>query len=55
MENQRQPYDKFSGKRIAFEELVKLIGQDCDYKFAIIDYGVDEELMAIAKKRKELI
>lgn len=49
MENQRQPYDKFSGKRIAFEELVKLIGQDCDYKFAIIDYGVDEELMAIAK------
>ena len=49
MENQRQPYDKFFGKRIAFEELVKLIGQDCDYKFAIIDYGVDEELMAIAK------
>lgn len=50
MEMKHEPFDKDSRKRILFEELVKLIGQNCDYKFAIIDYNVDEELMDIAKK-----
>ena len=27
-----------------------MINQKCDYKFAIIDYEVDEELMALAQK-----
>ena len=30
--------------------MVELIFQKCDYKFAIIDNEVDEELMALAKK-----
>ena len=49
MSNRTKPFDKESGKRIPFEELVKLIGQHCDYRFAIIDYEVDDELKAIAK------
>ena len=50
MENGNKPFNKESGKRIPFEELVQLIGQKCEYKFAIIDYEVDEELYSIAKK-----
>lgn len=50
MKKHRKPFDKGSGKRIPFEELVKLIGQSCDYKFAIIDYEVDDELINIAKE-----
>ena len=46
-----KPFDKESDKRIPFEELVRLIGQNCDYKFAIIDYEVDEELQHIAKQK----
>lgn len=49
MGNSNKPFDRESGKRIPFEELVKLIGQNCDYKFAIIDYEVDDELISIAK------
>lgn len=48
MEKKRKPFDKESGKRIPFEELIEMIGQHCDYKFAIIDYEVDEELKTIA-------
>ena len=36
MEKIHKPFDKESGKRIPFEELIKMIGQCCDYKFAII-------------------
>ena len=50
MEKKREPFDKKSGKRIPSEELVKLIGQNCDYRFAIIDYDVDDELKDMAKK-----
>ncbi len=49
MKQQHKPFDKKSGKRIPFDELVKLIGQSCDYRFAIVDYEVDDELKAIAK------
>ena len=49
MGNGNKPFDTESGKRIPFKELVKLIGQNCDYKFAIIDYEVDDELISIAK------
>ena len=49
MEKKHEPFDKESRKRIPFEELVKLIGKNCDYKFAIIDYEVDDELKTIAK------
>lgn len=45
-----RPFDKDSGKKITFEELVKLIDNECDYKFAIIDNEVDDELVAIAKE-----
>ena len=45
-----KPFDKESGKRIPFEDLIRMIGHKCDYKFAIIDYEVDDELKDIAKK-----
>lgn len=48
MEKKRKPFDKDTCKRIPFEDLIKMIGQNCDYKFAIIDYEVDEELKTIA-------
>ena len=44
------PFDKEHHSRIPFEELIELINQKCDYKFAIIDNEVDEELMVLAKK-----
>lgn len=50
MERKHKPFDKESGKRISFEDLIHLIGQKCDYKFAIIDYEVDDELKDIAQK-----
>ena len=50
MESHRRPYNKASSKRILFEELVKMIGKNCDYKFAIIDYEVDDELKSIAQE-----
>ena len=45
----KKPFDKQNPTKIPFEELIELINQKCDYKFAIIDYEVDEELLEIAK------
>ncbi len=45
----KKPFDKEHGAKISFSELVKLIDQKCDYKFAIIDYEVDDELKLMAK------
>ena len=50
----KKPFDKEQSIKIPFSELVELINQKCDYKFAIIDNEVDEELM-LWPKRKELI
>ena len=49
MGKRNNAFNKESEKRISFEEFVQLIGQKCDYKFAIIDYEVDDELKSIAK------
>ena len=46
----KKPFDKKHPTKIPFSELVELISQKCDYKFAIIDNEVDEELMALARK-----
>jgi len=46
----KKPFDKKHSNKIPFSELVELISQKCDYKFAIIDNEVDEELMALARK-----
>ena len=46
----KQPFDKGNQTKIPFEDLVELINQKCDYKFAIIDNEVDEELITMAKK-----
>ena len=43
-------FDKEKTTKIPFSELIELINQKCDYRFAIIDNEVDEELMALAKK-----
>lgn len=45
-----KPFEN-TGKKISFEEIVKLIETNCEYKFAIIDNEVDDEL--IEKARKE--
>ena len=46
----KKPFDKEHPAKIPFEELIEMINQKCDYKFTIIDYEVDEELMALAQK-----
>ena len=46
----KKPFNKEHRARIPFEELIEMINQKCDYKFSIIDYEVDEELMALAQK-----
>lgn len=46
----KKPFNKENTTKIPFSELVELIGTQCDYKFAIIDYEVDEELKSIAIK-----
>ena len=46
----KKPFDKKQQTKIPFLELIELINQKCDYKFAIIDNEVDEELMTLAKK-----
>jgi len=46
----KKPFDEEHPTKIPFEELIKLINQKCDYKFAIVDNEVDEELIALAKK-----
>ena len=48
--SKKKPFDKENPTKIPFEELIKMINQKCDYRFAIIDYEVDEELKEIAKK-----
>ncbi len=51
----KKPFDKEQSIKIPFSELVELINEKCDYKFAIIDNEVDEELMpgfSISKKKK---
>ena len=42
----KKPFDKEQSIKIPFSELVELINQKCDYRFA----EVDEELMFLAKK-----
>jgi len=46
----KKPFDKENTTKIPFGDLIELINQKCDYKFAIIDNEVDEELMTLAKK-----
>lgn len=47
----KKAFDKTSGKKIPFEEIVKMIETSgCEYKFAIIDPVVDEELIELAKR-----
>lgn len=46
----KRPFDKENMTKIPFGDLIELINQKCDYKFAIIDNEVDEELMSLAKK-----
>ena len=46
----KKPFDKKHSTKNPFSELVELISQKCDYRFAIIDNEVDEELMALARK-----
>ena len=46
----KRPFDKENTTRIPFGDLIELINQKCDYKFAIIDNEVDEELMTLAQK-----
>ena len=41
----KKPFDKENMTKISFRDLIELINQKCDYKFAIIDNEVDEELM----------
>lgn len=50
MMTDKKPFDKKQQTKIPFLELIELINQKCDYKFAIIDNEVDEELMTLAKK-----
>ena len=45
----KKPFDKENTTKIPFEELIGLIDKKCDYKFAIIDYEVDDELKEIAR------
>ena len=45
----KKPFDKENTAKIPFGDLIELINQNCDYKFAIVDNVVDEELMALAK------
>lgn len=44
----KKPYNKNRGNKISFEQLVKLIGTTCDYKFCIVDETIDDELMELA-------
>ena len=44
----KKPFDKEETTRISFSELVELIGNNCDYKFCIIDENIDDELLKLA-------
>lgn len=46
----KTPFNKDNGAKISFSELVELIDKDCDYRFAIIDNEIDEELIDLARK-----
>ena len=46
----KKPFDKENTTKIPFGDLIELINQKCDYKFAIIDNEVDDELMTLAQK-----
>ena len=50
MEKIKKPFNKESGKRVSFEEIVGMIGHSNEYHFAIIDNQVDEELIEIARE-----
>ena len=43
-----KPFDKGQPNKISFSELVELIGNNCDYKFCIIDENIDDELLKTA-------
>jgi len=45
-----KPFEK-TGKKIPFEELLKLIGAEYEYKFAIIDNDVDDELIEKGREK----
>ena len=47
----RRPFDKEKTTKIPFSELIELINQKCDYRFAIIDNEVDEELFSLLSRR----
>ena len=36
----KKPFDKENTAKIPFGDLIELINQKCDYKFAIIDNGI---------------
>ena len=44
----KKPFEKENASKIAFPELIELIGTHCDYKFCIVDDIIDEELMKLA-------
>ena len=46
----KQPFDKENTTKIPFEELIGLIDQKCDYKFAIIDPNTQKQGLHIRKK-----
>ena len=43
-----KPFDKEQPNKISFSELVELIGNNCDYKFCIIDENIDDQLLKFA-------
>ena len=43
-----KPFDKEQPNKISFSELVELIGNNCDYKFCIIDENIDDQLLKLA-------
>ena len=50
MKHKSKPFNKESGKKASFEDVIQMIGNSKEYYFAIIDDHVDEELIEIAKK-----
>lgn len=50
MKHKSKPFNKESGKKASFEDVIQMIGNSKEYHFAIIDDHVDEELIEIAKK-----
>lgn len=50
MKRKKEPFNKKSGKKVSFEDVVDMIGTPSEYHFAIIENGVDEELIDIARK-----